>query len=63
VDQRGAGKSTPFGEIKNNTTPDLIADFEKIRNLLNVNKWQVFGGSWGLNPVVGIRNETSHSCF
>ncbi len=47
VDQRGAGKSTPFGEIKNNTTPDLIADFEKIRNLLNVNKWQVFGGSWG----------------
>ena len=33
VDQRGTGKSTPFGEIKENTTQDLISDFEKIRNL------------------------------
>lgn len=47
VDQRGTGKSTPFGEIKENTTQELISDFEKIRNLLNIKKWQVFGGSWG----------------
>ena len=47
VDQRGCGKSRPFGEIKNNTTQDLIEDFEKIRKHLNINKWQVFGGSWG----------------
>lgn len=47
VDQRGCGKSKPFGEIKDNTTQDLIEDFEKIREHLNVDKWQVFGGSWG----------------
>jgi proline iminopeptidase len=47
VDQRGSGKSTPFGEIRENTTPLLISDFEKIRELLNIKKWQLFGGSWG----------------
>ena len=47
VDQRGCGKSKPFGEIKDNTTQDQIKDFEKIRQHLNVDKWQVFGGSWG----------------
>ena len=47
VDQRGTGKSTPFAEIRENTTPLLIEDFEKIRKILNVEKWQVFGGSWG----------------
>ena len=47
VDQRGCGKSRPFGEIKDNTTQDLINDFEKIRKHLDINKWQVFGGSWG----------------
>ena len=47
VDQRGCGKSTPFGELRENTTQDLINDFEKIRKTLNINKWQLFGGSWG----------------
>ena len=47
VDQRGTGKSTPFGETKDNTTSDLISDFEKIRKMLNIKKWQLFGGSWG----------------
>jgi proline iminopeptidase len=47
VDQRGTGKSKPFGEIKENTTNDLISDFEKIRKMLNIEKWQIFGGSWG----------------
>ena len=47
LDQRGCGKSTPFASLKNNTTWDLVADIEKIRNHLNINKWQVFGGSWG----------------
>ena len=47
VDQRGCGKSTPFGELRENTTQDLIEDFEKIRKTLNINKWQLFGGSWG----------------
>ena len=46
-DQRGCGKSTPFAEVSNNTTWDLISDIEKIRNLLNIEKWALFGGSWG----------------
>ena len=47
VDQRGCGKSTPFAELEENTTPDLVADFEQIRRLLAIDTWQVFGGSWG----------------
>lgn len=46
-DQRGAGRSTPLGEISHNTTPDLINDLEILRNKLAVDKWLVFGGSWG----------------
>lgn len=47
VDQRGTGKSIPFGETRENTTQDLIKDFEQLRKLLNIKKWQLFGGSWG----------------
>lgn len=46
-DQRGCGKSTPFGEIKENTTWDLVDDMEKIRKHLEIENWMVFGGSWG----------------
>lgn len=46
-DQRGCGKSTPFAELKNNTTWDLVADIEKIRTHLKIERWAVFGGSWG----------------
>lgn len=46
-DQRGAGKSTPYASLEENTTWDLVDDMEKIRKHLNVKKWQVFGGSWG----------------
>ncbi len=46
-DQRGCGKSTPFAELKDNTTWDLVADIEKLRNHLNIASWAVFGGSWG----------------
>lgn len=47
VDQRGCGRSTPFAELKENTTQHLIEDFEKIRKKLGIAKWMVFGGSWG----------------
>lgn len=47
VDQRGCGDSTPFAELEENTTWDSVADFEKVRDLLQIEKWQVFGGSWG----------------
>jgi proline iminopeptidase len=46
-DQRGAGKSTPLGEIRNNTTPLLIADIERLRVHLGIERWFVWGGSWG----------------
>lgn len=46
-DQRGSGKSTPHAELQQNTTWDLVADIEKIREHLEISKWLVFGGSWG----------------
>ena len=47
VDQRGAGRSVPLGELDENTIDDLVADFERIRAQLGNEKWHVFGGSWG----------------
>jgi proline iminopeptidase len=47
LDQRGAGRSTPLGDIKDNTTPALIDDLEALRTHLGIDRWQVFGGSWG----------------
>jgi proline iminopeptidase len=46
-DQRGAGRSKPRAELKNNTTWDLVADIERVREHLKIDRWQVFGGSWG----------------
>lgn len=46
-DQRGCGKSTPHAELGNNTTQALVADMEAIREWLQIDKWVVFGGSWG----------------
>lgn len=46
-DQRGAGRSTPHGEMINNTTPLLLDDMEALRIHLNVDRWVIFGGSWG----------------
>jgi proline iminopeptidase len=46
-DQRGAGRSTPLGELRDNTTPHLVADIEKLRAHLGIERWLVFGGSWG----------------
>src|SRR5690554_5974383 len=47
-DQRGCGKSTPHAELRDNTTWDLVADMERIREHLGIEKWQLCGGSWGL---------------
>ncbi|WP_414624481.1 prolyl aminopeptidase [Calothrix sp. CCY 0018] len=46
-DQRGCGKSTPHAELRENTTWDLVSDIEKLREHLKIDKWVVFGGSWG----------------
>ncbi len=46
-DQRGAGRSTPRGELRDNTTLHLIDDLERLREHLGIDRWLVFGGSWG----------------
>ena len=46
-DQRGSGRSTPHAELRENTTWDLVADIERLRDHLGIDRWQVFGGSWG----------------
>lgn len=46
-DQRGCGRSTPFAELQDNTTWDLVADIERIRSKLQIDQWVAFGGSWG----------------
>lgn len=46
-EQRGSGRSTPSAELRENTTWDLVADIEKIRAHLKIDRWHVFGGSWG----------------
>ncbi len=51
-DQRGCGQSEPFASLEDNTTWDLVDDIERLRNHLNIDTWQVFGGSWGSTLAV-----------
>ncbi len=46
-DQRGAGRSTPHACVEDNTTQHLIADMERLRGHLGIDRWMLFGGSWG----------------
>ncbi|MES0864134.1 prolyl aminopeptidase [Ruegeria sp. SCPT10] len=46
-DQRGCGKSRPHASVENNTTWHLVEDIERLRSLLDIDEWTVFGGSWG----------------
>ncbi len=46
-DQRGCGRSTPFASLHENTTWDLVGDIESLRSHLGIDRWSVFGGSWG----------------
>jgi proline iminopeptidase len=46
-DQRGCGRSTPYASLVDNTTWHLVADMEALRERLGIDRWQVFGGSWG----------------
>ncbi len=47
MDQRGSGASTPHASVDHNTTWDLVRDIEQLRELLEIERWMVFGGSWG----------------
>jgi len=58
IDQRGCGRSKPQGGIEQNTTADLVADIEAIRIALNIDKWLVFGGSWG--STLALAYATQH---
>ncbi|MGD8826393.1 MAG: prolyl aminopeptidase, partial [Myxococcales bacterium] len=57
-DQRGCGRSTPHAELRNNTTWDLVDDMERIRKHLRIERWQVFGGSWG--STLGLAYAQQH---
>ncbi len=57
-DQRGCGKSTPHAELADNTTWNLVADMEVLREFLGIDKWQVFGGSWG--STLGLAYAQTH---
>lgn len=61
-DQRGAGRSTPLGELTNNTTPHLIADIEKLRRHLSIKRWLVFGGSWGSTLAIAYAETHPERC-
>ena len=58
-DQRGAGKSTPYADLRENTTWDLVEDIEKLRRHLGLDTWAVFGGSWGSTLALAY-SETYH---
>lgn len=61
-DQRGAGRSTPLGELSNNTTPHLIADIERLRRHLGIDRWLVFGGSWGSTLAIAYAEAHPQRC-
>ncbi|PRC92365.1 prolyl aminopeptidase [Solimicrobium silvestre] len=62
-DQRGAGKSTPLGEYRHNTTPLLIQDIEAIRTMLKIDQWLVFGGSWGSTLALAYGEAHPSACL
>ena len=62
-DQRGAGRSAPTGAINANTTAHLIADIERLRRHLEVEKWLIFGGSWGSMLALAYGQEYPSNCL
>jgi proline iminopeptidase len=62
-DQRGAGRSTPLGELRDNTTPHLIGDLEALRTHLGVERWLAFGGSWGSTLAIAYAEAHPERCL
>ncbi|MEN9231625.1 MAG: prolyl aminopeptidase [Thermostichus sp. DG02_5_bins_236] len=62
-DQRGCGKSRPYAELRENTTWDLVADIEKLRQHLQIERWVVFGGSWGSTLALAYGQTHPQSCL
>lgn len=63
LDQRGAGRSTPHGHLIANTTEHLLQDLEQIRVQLNIERWLVFGGSWGATLALLYAQRHPERCF
>ena len=57
-DQRGCGRSVPHASLEENTTPHLVSDMERLRTELGIDRWQVFGGSWG--STLGLAYAQAH---
>ena len=62
-DQRGAGRSKPLGELKNNNPDYLIQDIEALRQFCHIKKWLVFGGSWGSTLGLYYGEQYPDSCL
>jgi proline iminopeptidase len=62
-DQRGAGRSEPLGELRENTTRHLIADLEVLRKHLKVERWMLFGGSWGSTLAIAYAEAHPECCL
>lgn len=62
-DQRGAGRSTPLGCLQDNTTPHLIADMEQLRKHLDIERWMLFGGSWGSTLAIAYAQHHPKRCL
>jgi proline iminopeptidase len=61
-DQRGAGRSTPYASLEHNTTPDLVDDIEALRRHLGIERWLVFGGSWGSTLALAYAAAHAAAC-
>jgi proline iminopeptidase len=61
-DQRGCGQSTPYAELRENTTWDLVQDIEQLRQKLQIDKWVVFGGSWGSTLALAYAQTHPERC-
>ena len=63
-DQRGCGRSRPHASVENNTTWHLVADIELIRETLGIDRWVVFGGSWGATlALVYAQTHPDHAAY
>ncbi len=62
-DQRGCGRSTPVADLTDNTTPHLIADMEQLREQLGIERWIVFGGSWGSTLTMAYAQAHPECCM
>ena len=62
-DQRGCGRSTPHAELRENTTWDLVSDIERLREELGIDRWVVFGGSWGSTLALAYAETHPERCL